>query len=765
MALIEHGSSSLLGPASTLKIECTSRSSRPSCEDKTDALNSPQKGQSSEKSSQDRLSLCDLHDKEETECWPGESPISSKLYIPASLSATPTRVAKRVSPRRVKVEEGCNKEKPLAGGSPRHRSCADPEWTPTPLSAREDASSGTPPARSPASPLHSSDDRCTSELALDAKQRAEDAVKEALLKKETASKLVAAAKRLAVEAARGTKRRRVVQKPAERLNSPDHILLGARVAVYWPDDKQFYNGRVVDVKDEGFLHKVEYDDEVTEWLPLSSERFILLTPRTTSAGCTTQFLEEVEALEAEGFSACKQGSAKSDLGPRTPRGEAALGWLVAVQCRSNGRACQGQLIAYAEDGDRHHLLYADGEDEWLCLAKEGVQWIQHMDHPIAPGLPEGLSKPVGEQAVGWRVAVYWRADKAFYHATIKSYDPATGQYCLAYAKGEREHLHLGSQCLKWCPAPEASKYFHAAAGRGTLASLGGSAHSVAGESGWGSAFKVSRPRSSRLGRRQNSGNGSSSAPDLTAQKCVNESVDAMLERVDADEAALMSRQPHPFPYFHLETQPQLRTYSSAPHQLQNPEPGLKPYQLEGADSSSVRIFQPITPAQTAELNRRTFPSMGALPTQVLRVASPAPLWTLDTTHFNAFDCTLSPAPVLRGLHFAKSESDLLRHHRATCTPPPEDRPLPLSSGLLADLERATSMPTAPSPAPLLDYLSGQGMMFPEPGLASDDCQPCPIPEMGGGNISLDLVTDDFMHDFMLPQDDPVGHEQDWMTDL
>jgi hypothetical protein len=49
-------------------------------------------------------------------------------------------------------------------------------------------------------------------------------------------------------------------------------------------------GKVVDVKDEGFLHKIEYDDEVTEWLPLSSERFTLLTPRTTSAGCTTQLL-------------------------------------------------------------------------------------------------------------------------------------------------------------------------------------------------------------------------------------------------------------------------------------------------------------------------------------------------------------------------------------------------------------------------------------------------------------------------------------------
>jgi hypothetical protein len=72
----------------------------------------------------------------------------------------------------------------------------------------------------------------------------------------------------------------------------------------------------------------------------------------------------------------------------------------------------------------------------------------------------GLSKPVGEQAVGWRVAVYWKADKVFYQASIRAFDPASGQYCLAYAKGDQEHLHLGKQCLKWCPAPEASKYSH-----------------------------------------------------------------------------------------------------------------------------------------------------------------------------------------------------------------------------------------------------------------------------------------------------------------
>jgi hypothetical protein len=81
---------------------------------------------------------------------------------------------------------------------------------------------------------------------------------------------------------------------------------------------------------------------------------------------------------------------------------------------------------------------------------------------------------------------------------------------------------------------------------------------------------------------------------------VNESVDDMLERVDADEEALMSNYPTPY----IQAQPKLKGYSSAP------------LQLEGADSRHY-FFHPMTPAQTAELHRRAFP-VGAQPTQVPR---------------------------------------------------------------------------------------------------------------------------------------------------
>ena len=52
---------------------------------------------------------------------------------------------------------------------------------------------------------------------------------------------------------------------------------------------------MVDANDDELLHKVVYDDEVTEWLSLADERFRLLTPRAHSAGCTTELMVRPKA--------------------------------------------------------------------------------------------------------------------------------------------------------------------------------------------------------------------------------------------------------------------------------------------------------------------------------------------------------------------------------------------------------------------------------------------------------------------------------------
>lgn len=49
-------------------------------------------------------------------------------------------------------------------------------------------------------------------------------------------------------------------------------------------------GKIIDLKDDGNEYLVEYDDSWTEWTFLGDERFKLVSPRATSAGCSDPLL-------------------------------------------------------------------------------------------------------------------------------------------------------------------------------------------------------------------------------------------------------------------------------------------------------------------------------------------------------------------------------------------------------------------------------------------------------------------------------------------
>ena len=57
----------------------------------------------------------------------------------------------------------------------------------------------------------------------------------------------------------------------------------------------------------------------------------------------------------------------------------------------------------------------------------------------------GTALPKGKAAIGWRVAVYWRDDKAFYAAEVVGFDTATGRHEVEYDDGE-----LPDDIPAWC---------------------------------------------------------------------------------------------------------------------------------------------------------------------------------------------------------------------------------------------------------------------------------------------------------------------------
>ena len=65
----------------------------------------------------------------------------------------------------------------------------------------------------------------------------------------------------------------------------------------------------------------------------------------------------------------------------------------------------------------------------------------------------GQEPPIGKQAVGWRIAVYWKTDQTFYPGLVQAFDATTGRHHVLYADGDEEHLCLSSESLKWLLPP------------------------------------------------------------------------------------------------------------------------------------------------------------------------------------------------------------------------------------------------------------------------------------------------------------------------
>ena len=57
-----------------------------------------------------------------------------------------------------------------------------------------------------------------------------------------------------------------------------------------------------------------------------------------------------------------------------PQGAAAVGWGLSIYSQAEEVWVRGEVISWNPRHGQYHVLYEDGEDEWLKLAKENVQW-------------------------------------------------------------------------------------------------------------------------------------------------------------------------------------------------------------------------------------------------------------------------------------------------------------------------------------------------------------------------------------------------------
>ncbi|GAB4820373.1 hypothetical protein N2152v2_007419 [Parachlorella kessleri] len=265
-------------------------------------------------------------------------------------------------------------------------------------------------------------------------------------------------------------------------------VVGARVAVLWPQDGKFYKGKLMQFDSYHKRSKILYDDGEEEWVSLSRESFKWLTPRGRSAGFCGELLEAVGQLGAllEPLPATLPAPAEAGAGARgqsgaqapataavaaaspspvgevadvaakgAPKAEAAVGWQVSVLFDGDGHWYRGEAVAYDKRRGRHLVLFDDGEDEWLALEHESVAWhkLARGANTVCPGIKPGTPAPRGRAAVGWRVGVFWSADMVFYSGEVSGFEAATGRHTVAYDDGDVRTISLSTDKMKWMVPP------------------------------------------------------------------------------------------------------------------------------------------------------------------------------------------------------------------------------------------------------------------------------------------------------------------------
>lgn len=230
--------------------------------------------------------------------------------------------------------------------------------------------------------------------------------------------------------------------------------IGSRVGIYWEGDETYYRAKLVGHDSKTGKYEVRYDDGVLDWLQLEKEAFRWYTPRGQSAGYRSSLHQLFLRLGAGNIRAdtCDHESMTLPKHEAEPpvRPEDAISRRVSVYWPADGNWYSGEVLAYNVKNGLYHVLYMDGEDEWLSLREEYVTWYKPARHTYtSAGLCSDETIPSGRNAIGWRVAIYWKDDMVFYDARIIGYDNATGRHQVLYNDSQSEVISLHGEKIIW----------------------------------------------------------------------------------------------------------------------------------------------------------------------------------------------------------------------------------------------------------------------------------------------------------------------------
>lgn len=273
------------------------------------------------------------------------------------------------------------------------------------------------------------------------------------------------------------------QDTAKQSKPADESHVGRRVEIYWPMDKAFYAGTLLEHRGGG-KYKVKYDDGEEEIILLAKQTYNWLPPQPARGGKTRVSMSSRLAPKARNVEKKlawlhnNYETADEKVRPCSVPGgldENIIGRRIEVHwpldhCYYKG-AVTGSLPG------RYRVAYDDGDQEWIWLKKTAYKWLPddtlqllqrekaQSYHPGAADVKRSMrvkerqdpkdtakeSKSAGESHVGRRVEIYWPKDKAFYPGTLTAHSRG-GKYKVKYDDGEEETILLAKQTYNWLPA-------------------------------------------------------------------------------------------------------------------------------------------------------------------------------------------------------------------------------------------------------------------------------------------------------------------------
>jgi len=257
--------------------------------------------------------------------------------------------------------------------------------------------------------------------------------------------------------------------PAETQAKKEHSMhmsvIGSRLGVYDPDLKGLKRGTVEAFRQEDGQYQLLFDNGKIEWLTLGNAEFRYLSPKTRSGGCGPPFVNAMDKFGAEQMKlpgeiihpSGMEGTNKpaETISRRAPVKDACINWRLSIR-GTDKKWYLGEVVAYHQGSDRHVVLYDDGEHEVIHLPSELIAWhvfTKETKKVVYPGKPKSMESPSGSAAVGWRVAVFWPAEKDFFRGKVTGYDEFTKALDVSYDDGDRSIVRLADDKIKWVLPP------------------------------------------------------------------------------------------------------------------------------------------------------------------------------------------------------------------------------------------------------------------------------------------------------------------------